>query len=185
MNIVCPICNPVYDTPKRPIKTILVLIIPLLILPTLLSAAQFKVTRVIDGDTIKAQSHDVEIRVILVGIDAPETSKKKSELGQPYSQSAKEYLAELILNKTVDIKFHGLDKYDRALGVIVLEGKNINLEMVRAGLAEAYRGKPASKFNPFPYLSAEEEAREAKRGMWSLGDEYISPKEWRKMHRVR
>ncbi|MHC4256631.1 MAG: hypothetical protein ACYSUL_13660 [Planctomycetota bacterium] len=34
-----------------------------------------------------------------------------------------------------------------------------------------------------PYRLAEKEARDAGIGMWSLGDQYISPKEWRKMHR--
>jgi endonuclease YncB( thermonuclease family) len=46
-------------------------------------AVQFKATRVYDGDTIKAEGHDIEIKVHLVGIDAPETSKGKREPGQP------------------------------------------------------------------------------------------------------
>jgi hypothetical protein len=36
-----------------------------------------------------------------------------------------------------------------------------------------------------PYWQAEKEARKAKRGMWALGDKYISPKEWRKMQRAK
>ena len=51
-------------------------------------------------------------------------------------QKAKKYLTGLILNKVVDIKEYGLDPYNRILGVIYMDGKNINLEMVRAGLAE-------------------------------------------------
>ena len=66
---------------------------------------------VYDGDTIKAVGHDIEIKVRLVGIDAPETAKKKRKHGQPYSQEAKKYLSSLILNKTVDIKGHGLCRY--------------------------------------------------------------------------
>jgi micrococcal nuclease len=119
----------------------------------------------------------------LAGIDTPETSKSKRDPGQPFSQQAKKYLAGLILNKAVEIKYYGLDRYYRVLGVIFLEGKNINLEMIRAGLAEGYRGKPPKGFNSKPYLQAEKEAKAAKRGMWSLDDKYISPKEWRKMHR--
>jgi micrococcal nuclease len=57
--------------------------------------------------------------------------------------------------------------------------------MVKAGLAEVYRGKPPEGFNSTPYLEAEAEAREAKRGMWSLGDEYISPREWRRIYKKR
>ncbi len=49
---------------------------------------------------------------------------------------------------------------------------DINLEMVKAGLAEVYRGNVPKKFNLLPYWQAEKEAREDKRGMWSLGNEY-------------
>ena len=55
-----------------------------------------------------------------------------------------------------------------------------NLEMVKAGLAEVYRGIAPKKFDLAPYWQAEKEAREAKKGMWSLGDKYVSPKEWRR-----
>ena len=87
------------------------------------------------------------------------------------------------MNKAVEIKYYGLDRHKRVLGVIFLEGKNINLEMVKPGLAEVYRGKPPKGFVSKPYIQAEVEAKAAKRGMWSLGEKYISPKEWRKMHR--
>jgi len=40
---------------RKPLKTIIFLIAFLLILPTLSLAGQFKVTRVYDGDTIKAK----------------------------------------------------------------------------------------------------------------------------------
>jgi endonuclease YncB( thermonuclease family) len=59
----------------------------------------------------------------------------------------------------------------------------MNLEMVKAGLAEVYRGKPADGLNLGPYWNAEAEAKKTGIGMWSLGDKYISPKEWRRIHR--
>jgi len=168
---------------KRNCLTLSSLIVLILITPGISPAGQFKITRVFDGDTVKAQGHDIEIKVRLVGIDAPETSKKKRDPSQPYSQQAKKYLADLVLNKAVDIKGYGLDRYNRVLGVIYLNNQNINLEMVEAGLAEIYRGKPPRDLAMKPYLEAEKRAREAKTGMWSLGDKYISPKDWRKMHR--
>jgi endonuclease YncB( thermonuclease family) len=33
-----------------------------------------------------------------------------------------------------------------------------------------------------PYWKAEEEARKSGKGMWVLGDKYVSPREWRKAH---
>ena len=65
------------------------------------------------------------------------------------------------------------------------DGNNVNLEMVKAGLAEVYRGTPASGLDMGPYWKAEEEAKAAKRGMWELGDKYVSPREWRRMDLTR
>ena len=118
----------------------------------------------------------------LVGIDAPEKSRKKHDPGQPFSQTSTKYLAGMVLNKNVDIVSYGNDRYGRTLGVVYVDGKNVNLEMVKAGLAEVYRGKPAKGFDNGPYQKAEDEARRAGMGMWSLGDKYISPKDWRKTH---
>ena len=149
------------------------------VLPAL--GGEYKVTRVVDGDTIKVRSVSDETTIRLVGIDAPEASHKKREPGQPFSQQATKYLAGLVLNKTVDIKEYGHDRYGRILGVVSLGAKNINLEMVDAGFAEVYRGDPALGQDLAPYWKAEEQARVAKRGMWVQGSKYLSPREWRKM----
>jgi endonuclease YncB( thermonuclease family) len=63
--------------------------------------------------------------------------------------------------------------------VVLLNGKNVNLEMLKAGLAEVYRGDPPRGLDMKPFLNAEKQAREAKRGMWSQGTKYVSPKNWR------
>jgi endonuclease YncB( thermonuclease family) len=166
--------------PKPPNKVTFLLLLILLLFPYLSFAAQFKVIRVYDGDTVKAQGHDIEIQIRLVGIDAPETSKKKREAGQPFSEQATKHLASLALSRMVDVKGYGLDRYNRILGVISVDGRDVNLEMVKAGYAEAYRGSPPCGFDPDPYARAELDARQAKRGMWVQGQKYISPKEWRK-----
>jgi micrococcal nuclease len=108
------------------------------------------------------------MEVRLAGIVTPGISRIERGQGQTYNQRAKKYLTELLLDRVVDIKGYGLDHYDRILGVVFLEGKNINLEMVRAGLAEVYRGKPLTGFDLEPYRKVEEEARRAKRGIWTL-----------------
>jgi micrococcal nuclease len=142
-----------------------------------------KVTRVHDGDTITIRDGSTELTIRLVGIDAPETSGKKREPGQPFSQQATKHLAGLVLNKVVGIKEYGHDRYGRTLAVVFLEGKNINLEMVKAGLAEVYRGGHAPGFDPAPYEEAEKKAKAEKKGMWVQGAKYVSPKEWRRMQR--
>ena len=144
-------------------------------------AAQYKCTRVTDGDTITVVSSGQKHTIRLVGIDAPETSRKKYAPGQPFSQKSTKHLAGLVLDKYVDVVSYGEDRYGRTLGVVYVDGDNVNLEIVRAGLAEVYRGKPAPGFDNGPYENAERDARKAGLGMWSLGDKYISPREWRKI----
>ena len=169
------------NTQTKGCRIILILLAIFWVFPVFSWAGQFKVVRVYDGDTIKAIGHDIEITVRLVGIDAPETSKNKHEPGQAFSQSATKYLANLVLNNNVDVKGYGTDRYHRILGVVFVDGHNVNIEMIKAGLAEVYRGKPAKSLDLDPYWNAETEAKKAKRGMWALGDKYTSPKEWRKM----
>jgi micrococcal nuclease len=151
-----------------------------LILSSSAMAGQYKVTRVYDGDTILCAGNDTTIKVRLVGIDAPETSKNKRDPGQPYSQQAKKFLSGLVLNKNIEMKGYGLDKYNRTLGEIFIESKNINLEMVKQGLAEAYKGKSPKGFKDEPYIEAEKETKGSSKGMWTLGNKYISPADWRK-----
>jgi endonuclease YncB( thermonuclease family) len=55
--------------------------------------------------------------------------------------------------------------------------------LIKAGLAEVYQGQSPRGFDLSPYLTAEAQAKSQKRGMWSLGDKYISPREWRKINK--
>ena len=171
--------------PRQVLWIALSLTVILLVGPALVLAGQYQVSRVIDGDTIEVKKGATKIIVRLVGVDAPEASRKKHEPGQPYSQQAIQHLNKLVLNRTVDVKTFGTDRYGRALAEVFVGGNNVNLEMVKAGLAEAYRGTPASGHNMEPYWRAEEEARKASRGMWQLGDKYVSPREYRRMNLPR
>lgn len=159
-----------------------VLLLILLPLSGICFAGQYQVTRVVDGDTIIVNNGEAKMTIRLVGIDAPEISHSKHQPGQPFSQQSTKYLASLVLNRTVDIKSHGPDRYGRTLGEVFVDGKSVTLEMVKTGLAEVYRGKPVAGQNMEPYWKAEEEARNAKRGIWASGDKYVSPREWRKTH---
>jgi endonuclease YncB( thermonuclease family) len=77
---------------------------------------------------------------------------------------------------------NGFDGDGRMLGEVFSEDRNINLEMVKAGLAEVYRGTPVAGLDLELYWKAEREAKAAKRGMWVQGDKYVSPGEWRRTH---
>ena len=147
---------------------------------------RFRITRVYDGDTVMAVRDGVVIYVMLMGIDAPEISESPNVPDQPFGREAKKYLSSLILGKEVEIKGYGRGPYpdNNILGVIFLDGKNINLEMVSKGLAEAFEKDLPANFDITPFAEAEKRARRQKAGMWSLGDRYISPSRWREMHKL-
>ena len=95
---------------SKALRLPLPLFIFVLVLPVLVFAGEYKVSRVVDGDTLVVEKGSVKLTIRLVGIDAPETSKKKHEPGQPYSQQSTKHLAKLALNKSVDVKAYGTDR---------------------------------------------------------------------------
>ena len=146
-------------------------------------AEPFRVVGVIAGDVIIVEKQKGRERLRLMGIDAPENPRHEGEKGQPFSQEATEYLSKLVFGKTVEVEDWGKDRYGQAFGVIFLDGENVNLKMVRSGLAEVYRGKMRKDFNDAPYKAVEMEARHRQIGMWSPGNIYISPRVWRQRKR--
>lgn len=161
----------------------LFLIFALFLMPCPSLAGQYQVYRIVNGDTFIVKHGSVKLTIRLIGIDAPEMSTGRHQVGQPFSLEAEQHLSKLILGKTVDVKSYGVDRNGRTLGeVFLLNGRNVNLEMLQAGLAEVYREKQAAALDMRPYRQAEEEARKAKRGVWVQGEGYVSPGDWRRKH---
>ena len=167
------------DSRKR-ILFFVTLAILFLALPGYSHGGQFKVIRIEDGDTLVVQGHDIFVKVKLIAVDAPETSRKKGDPGQPFSKEAKDHLAFITLNKTVEVKGYRLDWYNWVLAEVFLNGDSINLEMVKAGLAEISEYRLPEDFNIISYFKAQGNAKTANLGMWIQGSKYISPSDWRK-----
>ena len=134
-----------------------------------------KVSRVIDGDTIEllVKQEDIKqspkIKVRLFGIDAPE---KK----QAFGKEAKEYLSSLILDKEIILIINDKDKYQRTIGTILLNDKDINKEMVKNGYAWAYESYSTK------YLAEQADAQMFKLGLWK-DENAIKPSEFRNKNR--
>ncbi|WP_022666451.1 thermonuclease family protein [Desulfospira joergensenii] len=141
----------------------------------------FRVTKVYDGDTLLVQGSDLELKIRLAGIDSPETGYRRSP-GQPYGQKAKAKLSRLVNGRDVILKSHGIGGFNRILAEVFSGSTNINLEMIRAGLAEVYRGRTPATLDTEAYFREEKKARKAGMGMWALGRHYKSPRAWRKEH---
>ena len=118
-----------------------------------------RVVGIADGDTITVLTADkTQHRIRLWGIDAPET-------GQDFGSRAKQAASELAFGKQVTIRPRDTDRYGRTVAEVILpDGRSMNREMVRRGMAWWYRA-----FAPHDAELAglEAEAREARIGLWS------------------
>ena len=139
----------------------------ILLIPLFLFAISGQVVKISDGDTITILTQEKQqVKVRLYGIDAPE---KK----QPYGQKSKQFLSNLIAGRSVEIQEKGKDRYKRVLGIVYLDGQDINAQMVLSGYAWAY-----VKYSKI-YVGQELKARSQNLGLWR--DKPIPPWEWRKL----
>jgi micrococcal nuclease len=95
-------------------------------------------------------------------------------MGQAFGTTAKKFSSDLALGKTVKVRFRDVD---RNLADITLpDGKLLNQELVRAGLAWWYgiTSKADAELHRL-----EIEARVAKRGLW-VDRNPVPPWTWRK-----
>jgi micrococcal nuclease len=116
------------------------------------------VVGVLDGDTIEVLHNNRAERLRLNGIDCP----KK---GQAYGKQAKQAASELVFDKQVTLKTHGLDKYGRTIADVLLpDGSNVNQQLVKEGWCWWFR-----KFVPKDQKlkQFEQEAKDAKKGLWA------------------
>ena len=137
---------------------------------------------VIDGDTIKINQRKIR----LFGIDAPEKNQicKKNWLAISFFTLSKNYycgkdatkkLKKFISNKKAKCIGSQKDKYNRLIAICYVRNKDINMWLVRNGLAVSYK-KYSSK-----YLHQEKMAQKEKIGLWQ--GKFDMPWEWRKKNK--
>jgi micrococcal nuclease len=108
--------------------------------------------------------------VRLYGVDAPESK-------QAFGSRAKQFTSGLALGKTVTVRIRDVDRYERAVGEVILpDGRNLNQEIVKAGFAWWYRRYAK---NDATLKRLEEEARLSRRGLW-VDKEPVPPWEFRR-----
>jgi endonuclease YncB( thermonuclease family) len=135
---------------------------------------QGKVINVHDGDTVTVlDQFNKKTNIRLQGIDAP-------ELKQDFGSVSQQNLSRLVLGKQVTIVWTKLDKYRRTVGTIMLDGHDVNIEQVKAGLAWHFK-KYEDEQDPSDrktYAAAEQQARTAKLGLWRDSNP-TPPGDWR------
>lgn len=125
------------------------------------------VLRAIDGDTLVLRLEGAEIErketVRLLNIDTPEKN-------EPGFEDATEALKGLVRGGYVELEFENPDAekrdgFGRLLAYVIVDGVNVNIELVRQGWSKFYtkygRGRLAAEFE-----AAEKESKENNGGLW-------------------
>jgi len=126
-----------------------------------------------DGDTIRVTgANGQKVTIRMACIDAPETAQGES------GTQATLVLKQLLGAGPVEIRPQTVDRYGRTVAEVYAGGRNVNLEMVRLGMAYAYR-QYLSGCDENAYLGAEAQAERARQGVWRWGNE-VKPWDFRK-----
>jgi endonuclease YncB( thermonuclease family) len=127
-----------------------------------------------DGDTLTLHTDAGTKKVRLAGIDAP-------ELKQPLGPESRDALRQSVLNQSVTLDTKKQDRYVRAVGKVLLNGEDVNLKQVSAGLAWVYTDyiKELSVEDREQYRAAETAANDARIGLWQ-NEQPVAPWTYRK-----
>jgi len=138
--------------------------------PTFMGDAnRVQVTRVVDGDTFVARDADGnEIRVRLIGIDAPESRRTRNTEVEFFAMESKAFLVSLIDGQQVILQYdvEKYDRFDRILAYVYLDdGTFVNAELVGGGYAQVATFPPNVK-HVDKFVSLQRRARRENRGLW-------------------
>jgi len=129
------------------------------------------VASIADGDTIYVRDqYDRRRHIRIQAIDTP-------EFGAPLAQEATEALTKMLGQRPLTLRCAAADAYQREVCVVIADGRDAGLELVRQGLATYER---QFKHEQIPkdrelYDAAEIEARNAQRGIWALPQLPVTP----------
>jgi endonuclease YncB( thermonuclease family) len=139
---------------RRLISTVLVFF---LAFPNLCFSWSGKVVGISDGDTIRVMHRGRETKIRLFGVDCPERD-------QAFGNKARRFTSHMVFRKVVEVQEVEKDSYGRTVAWVSVDGKSLNKELLRAGLAWWYKYYAE---NEHELKQLEAEARKNKIGLWS------------------
>lgn len=114
---------------------------------------------------------NVLLPIRLLGVEVPEPARTGTapSPGQPFGTEAAAYVRDLLLEKQIRLDLFGKDRGGRAMAVVWLGDINVNLVMVKEGLAWV---DPAlsNAYVRAAFEVAEKQAQVGKYGLWALPD---------------
>lgn len=133
-----------------------------------IDTTEYKVTRVVDGDTLVVKINDEETKVRLIGIDTPESVHSDESKNCSFGKTASDYTKNLLSDESVTLEYdvEQYDTYGRLLAYVYLDDNMINYDLVLNGYAVAKEYPPNVKYAD-EFTEAQIEAEKSKSGMWS------------------
>ena len=132
------------------------------------SQINYKVIRVIDGDTFQILYEDQITSVQLVGVNTPETTANPNQPPEPYGEQATAFLREFLLDKSIYLRFDvsKRDIHKRLLGYVYRssDGIFVNLEIIREGYGRVDTRYPFKHEDTF--TDYESRAKDDRKGLW-------------------
>jgi micrococcal nuclease len=131
-------------------------------------ADQYKVLRIIDGDTLDIDYKGKTQRIRLLNVDTPESVHPDKARNTWLGKQAAGYTEKRLAAQSVTLEFEGKKrgKYGRLLAFVFLDNKNFNLELVQKGWSPYYTKYGTSKRYHQVFTLAQSHARIKKLNIW-------------------
>lgn len=115
------------------------------------------------------------LTLVLAGIRAPRTARNASEKSEPYGSEAYEFAMRRYMQRDVEFEVESIDKSGGFIGSLFLnKSENAALTLIKEGLATVHSFSADGLSWARQLYEAEEEAKQAKRKIWSTYDEEAS-----------
>lgn len=131
-------------------------------------ADEYRVLRVVDGDTLVVMGTDGEHKVRIIGINTPETVDPRRQVecfGKEASNYAKSLLVGKAVKLTADPTQTATDKYGRWLRYVEVDGVDVGRAMIAGGYAYEYT-YDSDYQRAADYRLAARTARQNSAGLW-------------------
>jgi micrococcal nuclease len=134
------------------------------------STSSYRITHIVDGDTVDILRGEVKERLRLIGVNSPESVDPRRPV-ECFGKEASKHAAALLAGQSVSVvpdpSQGSRDKYGRTLAYIFLsDGTNFNELMIRDGYAYEYTYDKPYRYQDL-FKIAEREAKAAERGLWA------------------
>lgn len=129
------------------------------------SGAEVDFFKAVDGDEIAVSLENENFVVRILGIKSFDPTVNDPQVAGIAQQSLA-FLSNQLQGKKLILTFETFlkDSKQRVLAYVEVDGQDIGFEMVKKGMSIVYNRYPFSKMEP--YLAEENQAREAKTGLW-------------------